>query len=371
MIVNKLNKEMKDSMNKRTRSGLLMMCYGFGILFCLTLSDQFSNGWASYLPENIHKNISFAFAIISILSIAWMSIFIARELHHCFIDTNNRKHIIFIAISMLLIQLVPTFIWLYPNYFTVNNKLIWFLAFFISVLVISLFSLPFLFIMVNHSKRPTQFNKIVFPFLVIGIGWTLGCVYYLSIQRYWTTILILVAVVVVCDIVAYFAGILFGKHKMAPTISPKKSWEGAIIGSIASSALIILFIFLFSLIPHIPCSSMDTPFNFFGVQFENYFNNMYKNWVWWVVISLIIITLTFFSICGDLLFSWFKRKNNIKDFGNSLPGHGGFLDRIDSFVVVVVVFAIITFIISIFTIIYHASHDNIDIYKYLFRGWYK
>jgi CDP-diglyceride synthetase len=97
--------------------------------------------------------------------------------------------------------------------------------------------------------------------------------------------LILITAVVACDITAYFAGVLFGKHKMAPVISPKKSWEGAIIGSITAASIVILFVFLFSLIPykeiqHVATGSMNVPYNFFGVQFQNHFDNTYLQKAW-------------------------------------------------------------------------------------------
>jgi CDP-diglyceride synthetase len=135
---------------------------------------------------------------------------------------------------------------------------------------------------------------------------------------------------------------------------------------------VILFIFLFTLIPNNQSTkgSMNVGYNFFGVQFESYFDGTSNNWVWWVVISDIAIVLTVCSICGDLLFSWFKRKNNIKDFGNSIPGHGGYLDRLDSFAVVVIVFTVVTFIISLITTIYHAVHHDLDIFRSFFPDWY-
>jgi phosphatidate cytidylyltransferase len=229
--------------------------------------------------------------------------------------------------------------------------------------------------MVRKGARSTTFNKIMFPLCVIGVSWAFGCIYYLSIVRYWTTIVILLVVVVGCDITAYFAGVLFGKHKMAPNISPKKSWEGAIIGSLVSAGLLVLFIYLFSLIPHnfdndVRKSSMDVAYNFFGVQFENYFDNTVDKWQWWVTVSAIAITLTVVSICGDLLFSWFKRQNKIKDFGNTLQGHGGFLDRIDSLTTVILVFAVITFVISAFTVCYHGVSDGIWSVSHFFPEWH-
>jgi phosphatidate cytidylyltransferase len=67
---------------------------------------------------------------------------------------------------------------------------------------------------------------------------------------------------------AFFSGILFGKHKMAPIISPKKSWEGAIGGGIFGAALILLFIFLLGFFNHnIPATSTNAAIQFFGIQF--------------------------------------------------------------------------------------------------------
>jgi phosphatidate cytidylyltransferase len=142
---------------------------------------------------------------------------------------------------------VPTFIWICPNYveghLNIDTVWVWFFVFISSGIVISLIAYPFLFLMVRNGMRPTSFNKVVFPLCVIGIAWAFGCIYYLAIVRYWTTIVILLVVVAGCDIMAYFAGVLFGKHRMAPVISPKKSWEGAIIGAIAAAGLAVLFIY--------------------------------------------------------------------------------------------------------------------------------
>ena len=112
-------------------------------------------------------------------------------------------------------------------------------------------------------------------------------------------ILALVILIACNDTFAYFAGVIFGKHKMAPSISPKKSWEGLIGGLIASligGALI------------------------FHYTFD----------VGWYVGSAIGLMTVVTATCGDLIESAIKRDLAIKDMSNLLPGHGGIMDRLDS-----------------------------------------
>jgi phosphatidate cytidylyltransferase len=101
------------------------------------------------------------------------------------------------------------------------------------------------------------------------------------------------------DTGAYITGILIGKHKMAPRLSPKKSWEG-LAGGVVAAILISLLI-------------------------SGFFNALSRTD--WMVISVLVVA---FSTAGDLFESLIKREAGIKDSGKSLPGHGGFLDRFDS-----------------------------------------
>ena len=114
----------------------------------------------------------------------------------------------------------------------------------------------------------------------------------------------------ICDAGAYFVGLKFGKIKLAPRISPKKTVEGAIGGVV----LTCLFVFLYDLV--------FLKFIFTDVRFN--------------IVSVIFSTLIgiLFSIIGDLVMSVFKRQNDIKDFGDIIKGHGGVLDRFDSFIFV-------------------------------------
>lgn len=114
----------------------------------------------------------------------------------------------------------------------------------------------------------------------------------------------------ICDAGAYFVGLKFGKIKLAPRISPKKTVEGAVGGSV----LTCLFVFLYDLV--------FLKFIFTDVRFN--------------IVSVIFSTLIgiLFSIIGDLVMSVFKRQNDIKDFGDIIKGHGGVLDRFDSFIFV-------------------------------------
>lgn len=109
----------------------------------------------------------------------------------------------------------------------------------------------------------------------------------------------------VCDSGAYFAGRLFGKHKMAPRLSPNKTIEGAIGGILLAvlAGLILQYYGIFSL-----------------------------KLSYVVVLSAII---AFAAIIGDLFESYLKRSYDVKDSGNILPGHGGFADRFDSFIMVI------------------------------------
>ena len=103
------------------------------------------------------------------------------------------------------------------------------------------------------------------------------------------------------DTFAYIAGNLFGKNKLSPNISPKKTVEGSIGGIMGSTLLAIIFALYFQL-----------------------------GSIWKIII--LAITCSILSQLGDLVASKIKRSTGIKDFGNIMPGHGGVLDRFDSII---------------------------------------
>lgn len=377
--INKLNKELKNSMCVRVRTAILMIIYGLVLLYCVTLTDKSKNGWSSYIAiqaqgDYIHSNLSFIFATIFILGLAWMTIFIAKELINCFIGSANKKQLFLLTLSMLLIQLVPTFLWLIPNYFSQDpkNLWIWFLTFMASGILIATISYIFYIKLAKNGEKSNKFNVVVFPLAIVGICVALACLYYICIVRYWTTIIILVFVICSSDIMQYFSGLLFGKHKLAPIVSPKKTWEGAIIGSFTSLLITMVIMFFIGIFLNNTFDSKDVFYNFFGAQFFVHFNLWHNKWQWWVACQIVIIILEFFVILGDLLFSTFKRKNKIKDFGNLLPGHGGYLDRMDSLLTVIFIFGIATFSISCFVSLYHAANNEPDFkwFILIFPAWY-
>jgi phosphatidate cytidylyltransferase len=124
--------------------------------------------------------------------------------------------------------------------------------------------------------------------------------------------LILAVMVLVwgADIGAYFSGRRFGKRKLAPQVSPGKSWEG-VFGGLLTTLLICL-----------------------GVA-------IYRDWSFFSVLLGMFgtVAVVMISVVGDLTESMFKRQSGVKDSSNLLPGHGGVLDRIDSLTAAIPVFA--------------------------------
>jgi phosphatidate cytidylyltransferase len=192
----------------------------------------------------------------------------------------------------------------------------------------------FLFIISPHAGRIPFFQKVhpaslllttavIIPLIILlwrkgkenafmNWAWTIGGILYIGwLLSYFVSLRGLddghggwVFLALLCtfssDIFAYLLGRAFGKHKMAPYISPNKSWEGAAAGVAAAAIISVAVVFLFSL-----------PLN---------------NWQAAVLGGLISV----FGQLGDLVKSLFKRNMQVKDSGNVLPGHGGFLDRMDS-----------------------------------------
>tara|TARA_Y100000590_G_C15549414_1_gene950303 strand:+ start:470 stop:1105 length:636 start_codon:yes stop_codon:yes gene_type:complete len=146
--------------------------------------------------------------------------------------------------------------------------------------------------------------KLLFLFFYILVS-------YIAIQSYliyfYNPIIFLyfVLIVVLFDSISYFAGSLFGKTKIFINLSPSKTYEGLFFG-----ILITLIISYF--------------INYTFFIFNNYY---------YIVFNLLVISTAFI---GDILESYFKRKVNLKDSSNFLPGHGGFFDRFDGFILSVI-----------------------------------
>lgn len=164
------------------------------------------------------------------------------------------------------------------------------------------FGLPALQGFGNRLLTATYGIAILGCFAAILVLYKVSAVYLFSVM----------AIIWIADIGAYFSGKAFGKRKLAPTISPGKSWEGAVGGWIAVLLLSSLTVLhpLFS--------------GTFTAQLQARFG--------WLGFAAAMTLLVAASIVGDLFESQLKRRIGMKDSSNLLPGHGGVLDRVDALI---------------------------------------
>ncbi|MBQ6416271.1 MAG: phosphatidate cytidylyltransferase [Butyrivibrio sp.] len=178
-----------------------------------------------------------------------------------------------------------------------------------------IFSIMFAFFLlmvcyvVNFPKfKSMQAMAAFFCFVYAPVN--MSFVYLLRLRPYGKYLAWIPFIAWVCDTCAYFAGRTFGKHKMAPILSPKKTIEGAIGGILGSVAVGAVFGYL-----------------------------LYRNEVHNVNVIYMLMLITFIGSIiaqlGDLLASGIKRDHDIKDYGNLIPGHGGIMDRFDSVIFVI------------------------------------
>lgn len=135
--------------------------------------------------------------------------------------------------------------------------------------------------------------------------------------------LIFVALTIIfADTGAYFSGKAFGKHKLAPSVSPGKTWEGLLGALILNAVFAVIFA------------------NYFGSEMIFTQESFLANSIIWILIAWVISVM---SVIGDLFESMIKRISGVKDSSNILPGHGGILDRLDGFTA-----ALPTFVICVY-----------------------
>ena len=137
-------------------------------------------------------------------------------------------------------------------------------------------------------------------------------------------ILLTVFIPVFTDTLAYFTGRFFGNKKLCPEISPKKTIAGAIGGVIGAIIGTLLVFVLFDV------TNLFASFNYV-CEFQ-LTDEYWKSALIYIVLGIIAGPI---SEIGDLIASWIKRKAGIKDYGNIFPGHGGFMDRLDSVIVTI------------------------------------
>ncbi len=149
-------------------------------------------------------------------------------------------------------------------------------------------------------------------FLMLALAW-MAAIFLLGLSRGGMLMVAMVLVVATADIGAYFAGKRFGRHKLAPEVSPAKTWEGFWGGVLACLLLSLLGWYLL-------------PVQMAHIGFGS--------------VAAVVLVTGVASVVGDLTVSMVKRESGVKDSGNLLPGHGGVLDRLDSLCAAAPVFAL-------------------------------
>jgi phosphatidate cytidylyltransferase len=201
------------------------------------------------------------------------------------------------------------------GYFTGTFALEWGLLLLLGLLITTSFLLVFVASFDGHRAGEMMLS-ILYP--AIGFA-TISALRDDSVYVIGFVFLITIAT----DIFAYIVGINFGKHRLAVTISPKKSIEGSIGGTVAAILFTTVYVVL------TPMESIGTISLNIGITI------------------LLVLGLSIVGQIGDLVASKLKRQMGIKDFSNLFPGHGGVMDRFDSILLVAIVTMFISLLVGL------------------------
>ncbi len=193
----------------------------------------------------------------------------ATVFYYMLLGINAKEYVVLMAIAALML-LMSVYVFTFPRYKTEEVTASFFGIFYVAVMLSYLYQ-------VRQAS-----DGIYLVWLIVLSSWG-------------------------CDTCAYCVGMLFGKHKLAPVLSPKKSVEGA-LGGVAGAALLG---FLYASV--------------FGKHMAEVGNPQ-------LACALACGIAAVISQLGDLAASAIKRNHNIKDYGHLIPGHGGILDRFDSMI---------------------------------------
>ena len=154
------------------------------------------------------------------------------------------------------------------------------------------------------------FSELMANHVKISLEMIMYCLFAGAVVPYLLSSLILIPFVAAClsDAGAYFAGTMFGRHKLAPVVSPNKTVEGVVGGLVSSMVGMLIYALILQLV--------------FRLQVN------YGAALLYGILGSAV------GVFGDLCFSIIKRLSGLKDFGTLMPGHGGFYDRFDSMVTV-------------------------------------
>lgn len=278
---------MDRNLVQRTIGGLL---YAFIVVFCTT-------PLGSFLLDKISPNLvpqqDLYYGLITLFLFvgAWECVKIMK-----FDPKSWEKWVVFPIIVLIFYRFSKRY---FKHGFYYNFDLSEILA--LSLIVIAVVTL------FRFSKELYYDNgKLIFTviYTAIPFGFALGLPSFSTHDNTFTLeVFFLFILIWSSDTFAYLTGKFFGKHKMAPKISPKKTWEG-----FAGGVLLTLVL---------------------GFFIEKFHPDLRGNWI---VVGFLV---SVFAPLGDLVESQLKRTFAVKDSGNIIPGHGGILDRLDSFIICV------------------------------------
>lgn len=231
----------------------------------------------------LHKTFVFPLAIAVLICIALYELFHAGKCLHCRISVG----------AGFLYGVVLPFLQFYGNYTAiVALTFLCIIAMFVELVLLHkhVTYQEILFVAAVTLLVSSSLNML--NALLHGSVYGIACV-ILALCSAW-----------IADTGAYFAGTFFGKHKLCPEISPKKTVEGFFGGIVVDIAVMLIFAFIYCLVTH-----------------------AHVHYIWLIFIAVVCAVI---SVLGDLSASVLKRQQGIKDFGNIMPGHGGVMDRFDS-----------------------------------------
>ncbi|WP_338969350.1 phosphatidate cytidylyltransferase [Spiroplasma endosymbiont of Labia minor] len=331
-------KEVQHTLKVRTLSAVVLLI----LLFSYVASGAI---YTDGIVQNLKTPLLEIAAYVSIVMSMFLVSISTYELNHSFDFRKPWIQVLSIVIANIWF-LFPTSLAMssyHPyNYLELDKWFQWWMPVILAIVILAIYLLIAWY--VNKQKIIDGFFLVVLVFVIVfaykGFSNTeLELVIPNNSSspydaRHWkygfNTILWAWLIIIFTDTFAYFGGMTFGKHKMAPVVSPKKTWEGTIIGVTTSTIAGSLFAILLLVFPLPNDALSHTPWS---VPIKAFRSNsgVVATCLIYVVFSQIFAVV---GVLGDLLFSLIKRYKKLKDYSNLIPGHGGVLDRMDSFTLV-------------------------------------